>query len=184
MTGLADYGGPLDAGLKYDDFSKELLLEALKAYGGYIRVLDGTWYLAVKRKMGDDLAFDCDRLVWDRMEVHDVEITRQIFNIKGDDVSAMLKCLQMSPWAWNLEHRVHLQEPNRGIWTVTRCPTLLALEREGEGRERRICGLIETELLQIRAHAINPKMKATPLRLPPRTNKDDVHCQWEFRIED
>jgi len=39
-------------------------------------------------------------------------------------------------------------------------------------------------LLQIRAHAINPKMKATPLKLPPRTSKDDVHCQWEFRIED
>jgi hypothetical protein len=92
MADLTEYGGQLDAGLKYDDFSKELLLKALKAYGDYIRVLDGTWYLAVKRKMSDDLAFDCDRLVWDRMEVHDVEITRQL-NIKGDDVAALLTCL-------------------------------------------------------------------------------------------
>jgi hypothetical protein len=97
MADLADYSGPLDAGLKYDYFSKELLLKGLKAYGDYIRVLDGTWYLAVKRKMGDDLAFDCDRLVWDRMEVHDVEITRKLFNIKGDDVAALLKCLLDEP---------------------------------------------------------------------------------------
>ncbi len=51
MADLTDYSGPLDAGLKYDDFSKELLLKGLKAYGGYIRVLDGTWYLAVKKKV-------------------------------------------------------------------------------------------------------------------------------------
>ena len=127
MADLIEYSGPLDSGLKHEDFSKGLLLKALKAYGHCIRVLDGTWYLAVERKLGDDLAFDCDRLVWDRMEVHDVEITRQLFDIKGDDVPALLKCLQMSPWTWSLECRVHLQEPSRGIWTVSHCPTLLAL---------------------------------------------------------
>ncbi len=184
MAELTDYSGALDSALKYDDFSKELMLKALKAYGNYIRILDGTWYLAVKTRMNDALAFDCDRSVWDRMEVHDVEITRKLFNIEGDDVTALLKCLQMSPWTWSLDCRVHLENHNHGIWTVNRCPTLLALEKEGEGREKKICRMIETELLQIRARTINPKMKVVPLKLPPRKSKDEVHCQWEFRIEE
>ncbi|MBN2098210.1 MAG: hypothetical protein JW753_01290 [Dehalococcoidia bacterium] len=40
------------------------------------------------------------------------------------------------------------------------------------------------ELLPIRAHAINAKMKATRLKLPPRMSKYEVHCQWEFRVEE
>jgi len=57
------------------------------------------------------------------------------------------------------------------------------VEKEGEGREQRICGLIETELLQIRGHTTNPKTKAILLKLPPWKSKDDLHCQWAFPVE-
>ena len=40
--------------------------------------------------------------------------------------------------------------------------------------------MIETELLQIRAHSTDAKTKAIPLKLPPRNSRDDLHCQWEF----
>jgi hypothetical protein len=183
MKELEDYGGAFDPGLTYVDFSKEVLLKALKAYAAYIRKLDGTWYLAVKGKMGDDQAFACDRAVWDSMEVHDVEMTRRLFNIAGDDVAAVVKALQMSPWALVLEQHFELKNPNLGIWTVTRCPTLLALEKEGEGREDRICRGIETQLITLRVHTINPRIRVTPLQLPPRASQDGVHCQWEFRLE-
>ncbi len=183
MKELNDYSGEFNPDLTYADFSKGLLLEALKTYAAYIRKLDGTWYLAAKEKAGDDMAFVCDRMVWDRMEVHDVEVTRKLFRIENTDVAALIKALQMSPWTWNLEHRLELKNANHGIWTVTRCPTLLALENEGEGRERRICGQIETELIALRAHTINPRIRVTPLKLPPRTSRDEVHCQWEFKLE-
>ena len=78
---------------------------------------------------------------------------------------------------------LRIADPDRGIWTVTRCPSLLALEREGQGRERRICQVQETKNYTLRARTINPNMKAIPLKLPPRQNGDDIHCQWEFRIE-
>lgn len=183
MTELPDYSGEFNPYLTYADFSRDLLLRALKTYAGYIRKLDGTWYLALKEKAGDDLAFACDRMVWDRMEVHDVEVTRRLFNIGGNDVTAVLKALQMSPWTWNLEHRFDLKNANHGVWTVTRCPTLLALESEGDGREGRICGRIETELIALRAHSTNPRISVTPLKLPPRAGPDEVHCQWQFSLE-
>jgi len=180
---MEDYRGAFDSKLSYADFGKEVLLEVLKSWAAYIRKLDGTWYLAVKEEAGDDKASACDKTVWQTMEVHDVQMTRRLFNIGGDDVTAVMKALQMSPWALVLEQRFELKHPNLGIWTVTRCPTLLALEKEGEGREERICRGIETELITLRAHTINPKIKVTPLQLPPRRRKDEVHCQWEFRLE-
>lgn len=184
MREMADYSGEFDPGMAYRDFSRDFLLKALKAYSHYIRKLDGTWYLAVKEHADDDLALACDMAVWDQMEVHDVQMTLDLFNVQGNDVTAMLKSLQMSPHSWNLEHHFELLGPKRGIWTVTRCPSLLALEREGQGREQRICRIQETKNYSLRARSINPKMKAVPLKLPPRQNGEEIHCQWEFRIED
>ena len=183
MNELSDYSGEFDPSVTYENFSRDFLLKALKAYAGYIRKLDGIWYLTVKQQADDDMAFVCDRLVWDKMEVHDVETTCKLFKIGSMDVAALIKALQMSPWTWNLEHHFELKDANHGVWTVTRCPTLLALEKEGEGRERRICCQIETELIALRAHTINPRIKVTPLKLPPREKKDDIHCQWEFKLE-
>jgi len=180
---IADYSGEFDPSIAYGDFSKGFLLKALKAYSHYIRKVDGVWYLTVKEQAGDDLALACDMLVWDQMEVHDVEMTCKLFNVQGNDVTAMFKSLQMSPHSWNLEHHFELLSPDRGIWTVTRCPSLLALEREGQGRERRICQVQETKNYALRARTLNPNMKAIPLKLPPRQNSDEIHCQWEFRIE-
>jgi len=184
MQELNDYSGEFNPAIKYKDFSKEVLLKALNSYASYIRRLDGIWYLTVKEQVNDEVAFTCDRLVWNKMEVRDAELTRKLFKIEGNDVSAMFKTLQMSPWTWNLRHHFELKTLHHGIWTVNRCPVLLALENEGEGREQRICCQIETELFQIRAYYINRQMKVTPLKLPPRRRPDEIACQWEFKLEE
>lgn len=184
MQELSDYSGQFDPKITYKDFSKELLLKALEAYADYMRKLQGTWYLTVKQQMNDDVASSCDRLVWDKMQVNDVEMTFKLLKIEGNDVAALFKSYQMRPWAWNLKHHFELKSPRHGIYTVTRCPSLLALEREGEGREQRICGQIEPELFRIRAHHINPQIKVTPLQLPPRRSPGEIACQWEYTLEE
>jgi hypothetical protein len=183
LTELNNYSGKFDAGLKYEDFSREVLLNTIREYAAYIKRLDGIWYLMVKAEMGDDAAARCDRLVWDKMEVNDARTVCNIFGIDGHDVDALLKTFQMSPCIQNMKYHMESGGGHRGVLTVTHCPTLIALEAEGEGRERRICGEIEPELFQIRARFVNPKIKATPLKLPPRQGNDEIHCQWEFRLE-
>jgi len=181
---LTSYSGEFDPSIRYQDFSRGLLVKALGAYASYIRRLDGHWYLTVKDRADDDLAIACDRQVWETMEIHDVGMVCKLFKIEGNDIAAYFKALQMSPWMWNVKYDMELRGPNHGIWTVTRCPTLLALEEEGEGRERRICCQTEWELFQIRAHYINPRIKVTPLKLPPRQSLAEIHCQWEFTLEE
>jgi len=131
MKELTDYSGEFDPNIRYEDFSKNSLLELLNAYSDYIRKLDGFWYLMVKDRMGDDEAFACDTNVWEKMYAIEFEMTRKLFKIKGNDVAALMKAFQMSPWTRTYRHSMELQSPHYGILTVTHCPTLLALEREG-----------------------------------------------------
>ncbi|MCK4792529.1 MAG: hypothetical protein KAV87_52860 [Desulfobacteraceae bacterium] len=183
MKELTDYSGEFDPNIRYEDFSKNSLLELLNAYSDYIRKLDGFWYLMVKDRMGDDEAFACDTNVWEKMYAIEFEMTRKLFKIKGNDVVALMKAFQMSPWTRTYRHSMELQSPHHGILTVTHCPTLLALEREGEGREERICQQLEPKLFRKQADFFNPEIQVRALKLPPRKSKDEVHCQWEFKLE-
>ena len=48
MSELKDYSSEVNPNLKWEHFSKELLLEALRAYAQYTYRVDALWYLAVK----------------------------------------------------------------------------------------------------------------------------------------
>jgi len=183
MKELTDYSGEFDPNIKYEDFSKDSLLKLLQAYSDYIRKLDGFWYLMVKDRIGDNEAFACDTNVWEKMYAIEFEMTRKLFNIKGNDVAALMKAFQMSPWTRTYRSSMELMSPHHGVLTVTYCPTLLALEKEGEGREERICQQLEPKLFKMQADFFNPEIQVRALKLPPRKSKDEVPCQWEFKLQ-
>jgi len=184
MSELRDYSGAFDPHIGYADFSKDFLLELLTAYSDYVRKLDGLWYLAVMERLGNDEAFACDTSVWEKMQLVETKMTCRLFNIGGHDVAALMKAFQMSPWMGVYEYSMELDSPNRGVVTITRCPTLLALEKEGLGREVEICQVLTPKLFTIQAEYFNPKMRVRGLKVPPRKSKDEVHCQWEFTLDD
>ena len=66
MAELMDYSSPFNPQLSPDKLSREALLKLVKAYGEYIHRLDGTWYMTVKKRQGNDEAFACDRHVWEK----------------------------------------------------------------------------------------------------------------------
>jgi hypothetical protein len=76
-----------------------------------------------------------------------------------------------------------LLSPYHGIFTVTRCKFLEEMEKTGQSFERLICGESEPKSFQNLAKEINPHMVARPLKLPPRKSKDEIACQFEFKIE-
>jgi hypothetical protein len=45
-----------------------------------------------------------------------------------------------------------------------------------------MCEVVERIGFQIGATMFNPRMKVTPLKLPPRQNKKDIACQWVFEV--
>jgi hypothetical protein len=178
-----DYGGDFDPSFDHSKLSQDGLVGLLAAYSNYIRKLDGHWYLSVMNKCGNDVAYDCDIDVWNKLMKFELKVASDMMNICGNGVTSVAKYFQVSPWFWTFKPRLELKGDNSLEVTFDKCPTLLALEKEGSGREAQICRGMEPELFETIAHHFNPKMKVAALQLPPRKNVDDICCRWEFRVE-
>ncbi|MDM8000626.1 MAG: DUF6125 family protein [Dehalococcoidia bacterium] len=183
MTDLTDYSGRFDPAFSHEKLRKETLLKLLKAYNDYLLRVDGYWYLTVMNKWGNEEAFDCDVKVWEKAQVWEMKTISSLLNIRGDDVATLFKYLQVSPWMHIYVAALDLRNPNHGLLTIDHCPTLISLEKEGTGREKRICQELEPKLMGIQAGFFNPQIKVIPLKVPPRTGYKDCCCQWEFRLD-
>ena len=145
--------------------------------------LDGFWYLAVMERWGNGEAFDCDVRVWEKARPYEVQTISGPLNIRGDDVATVMKYIQVCPWMRIYDLDIDLKTNDHAIVTYRHCPTLLALEKEGKGRERLICRGLEPNVFDTTAHYFNPNIKVTGLRVPPRTGYDGICCQWEYRLD-
>ncbi|MFC1970253.1 DUF6125 family protein [Chloroflexota bacterium] len=181
--GLQDYSGEFNVNLKYEDFSKELLLEALRAYAQYAYRVDAFWYLTVKGRMGGEEAAACNLQSMEKAVRYEVETVRQLFNIQENDVAGLMKFQQTRPWSWILTNEYELKSPNHAVFTVVRWPILEGMEKEGEGREQFTCHEDHVKAIGLIAGCFNPGIKVEPLKLPPRNSKNEIACQWEFKLE-
>ena len=183
MSDHADYSGPFDPQWSPEKLSKEALLKLVKAYSDYIYRIDAVWYVTVKSRQGNDEAFACDRQVWERkLQAYELKLVTGALNIRGDDVVAVMKYMQATPWASIGRREMEIKNSNLAVLTIHNCPTLSAIEKEGTGREKLICEDLTTILFSKIAHYFNPKIKVTGLKVPPRKTYSDCSCQWEFRL--
>ena len=182
---LVDYSGEFDPNLKLEDFSKEALIQLLKAAGKLYVGVDPLWVSIMRQRHGDRVAFDLDKEIWQTGTTIDVHRTAKALNITGNDVEAVFKYFQFSPGfgvLFDLEW--DLKDSNHGIMTVTRCSGVTYWERNQDHTLQKFtCEEIEIPMFQRIAEYFNPKMKATALKLPPRNDANDIACKWEFKIE-
>ena len=185
MKELEEYSGKFDPYVKLHDFSKDALVKLLTAAGKLYMGLDGLWVAAMRKKFGDRTAFDYDKEIWQTGTLIELRRVTEALNIKGNDVAAVFKFLQVDPGfgVW-FELEFDLKNENHGIMTVTRCNPLLMFERNKDNDlQKVVCEEIEVPMFQVVAEYFNPDMKATALKLPPRSSDSDIPCQWEFKVE-
>ena len=181
---LDNYSGEFIHDLKPEDFSADALARLVRLYSKLYIGLDGLWYLTLKERMGNEEALACDIQAWEKITRYEMKnITREL-DIQGNDVVAFMKGMQLSPWSQRMEHNVKFQGRDKALFTVTSCPTLDALEKEGKGREDQICNIVDVKWMQDTASFFNPAIKVTPLKTPPRKSREEICCQWEIILED
>jgi len=155
----------------------------LTLYAKLSAALDGFWYLTVKERASNEEALACDIGAWGKYCNYEMKRITQQLNIRGSDVTALMKAIQVTPWFWNTEHKIEIKNQNTAILTVTRCSTLSALEKEGEGRENEICNIFEPKVLKEYASFFNTDIEVKCLKSPPRKSRDEICCQWEFTCD-
>ncbi len=179
-----DYSGPFDPNWSHEGLTGDTLLRLVKAYGEYLHRMDGSWYMAVKSRSGNDEAFACDRRVWEEgLLDYELRLISEVLNIRGKDVAAVMKYFQANPMGAANKPVVDLKSNNLAILTFPDCRSLAVMEREKNGREKLVCQDLTTVLFSRTADYFNPKIKVTPLKVPPRTTYSDCSCQWEFRLD-
>ena len=81
-----------------------------------------------------------------------------------------------------MEYKIDIADANNATLTVTYCPTLDALEKEGKGREVETCTVVEPWAMKQYASFFDPDIEVKCLAAPPREKKDGICCQWAFGL--
>lgn len=187
MEELRDYSGELRPNLKMEDFSKEALVRMWQAAGKLYVGLDGLWYSLIRERYGEDVARELDAELWRREAPLEVRRHREAMNIWGEDVESVLKFVQVDIGAGGIfpEFKCELKDKNHGVLTIKRCLGLEYYERHGETEmQKHACEVLDLEGFEQAAQLFNPKIKVRALKLPPRQSREEIACQWEFKLEE
>jgi len=186
MAELKDYGGNFVPNVRYEDFSKEFLIKLMHSWQkAYLR-LSAFWYQAVLERSGMDVADDCNLEVWSKVGEKVVPKFAAIGNVEPKTVLDALKVVQLAPdshvgselFAGELD----IKNENHVITSTTKCAPLEYFEKAAPERINYFCHVLEKPVME--KYFNNPKIKVTPLKLPPRKSPDEVCCQFELKMEE
>ena len=182
---MKDYSGPYIPDLKYEDFSKEVLVKLLKAYSREVNVLPSYWAEEVRQRLGEDVQKECLLSTWKRIGKYETGWAMEAANVQGDDIETYAKACQLmgSFIQGYYKYDFDLKNKNHGILTVHYCPAFHAMEKGDPAWLSWVCNVLELESMKAYVVPVNPAIQVKCLRAGPRKSKDEVHCQWEFKLE-
>ncbi len=182
---LNDYSGDYKPDLKYEDFSKAALIRlwqlASKHYFGIAR----SYITDLRKRHGEKEALAINDKIWMEWYPTEFRIVLDAMNIKGNDVETLFKFIQCYGGVAGLMNiELDLKNKDHGIFTVRRCPILESNERRNDPEAiHHLCGM-DVVGYEMWGHVINPKITTKCLKLPPRKDKNEIVCQWEWKLEE
>ncbi len=185
MEELKDYSGPYIPNLKYEDFSKDVLVKLLRAYSRECNVLPAYWAEEVRKRLGPDVMKECLLSTWTRIGKYETGWAMEAANIKGNDVETYVKATQlMGSFAQGYyKYDFDLKNKNHAVLTVHYCPGFNSMERQGDLEYLDwVCKVCEYEAMKAYVKPVNPEIEVKCLRAGRRQSQDEVHCRWEFRL--
>jgi len=186
MPELTDYSGPYKHDLKFEDFSKDFLIKLMYAWQrAYLR-LNAFWYQAVMERYGSEEADRFNLEIWSTVGEKVVSKFAKIGNFELNTVLDSLKLCQLTPdshvGSEFFGGDVDIKNENHVIATTTKCAVLEFFEKAAPERIDYFCHVLESQVME--KYFNNPKIKVTPLKLPPRESPDDICCQFDIKLEE
>jgi len=185
MPELDDLSGPFNPNLTYKDFSKDFLLKLIPVWQYAWLHMTEAWYDAVKKRFGSKAADECETEAWVRIGERVNPRYAKVANIQLNTIVDSLKAIQLpldNTMGGLFPVEYDIKSPNHVILTIRQCRSLQFFEAKQPERIAWVCHVNEKKVME--KYLINPKIKVTPLKLPPRKSPDEIACQWEFKIEE
>jgi len=184
MPELNDYSGPFKPDLTFNDFSKDFLLKLMHVWQYAWLHMTEAWYDAVRERFGFEAANECETAAWVRVAERVNPRYAKIANIPLNTVIDSMKLLQLpldntTGGLYPVEYDI--KSDNHVIMTIRQCRSLQFFEAKQPERIVPMCHVNERQVMA--KYPANPRIKVTPLKLPPRKSPEEIACQWEFKIE-
>jgi len=184
MGEMNDYSGPFKPDFTLEDFSKEALIKLIHEYEYVYLHMSEAWYYSVKEEFGTEVADKHELAAWLRCNARVCPYYGKIFNFPLDTVENCVKIFHLCPdnvrkdGLYPAEFEV-INE-NHVRYTVRTCRSLDFFEKEAPERIEQVCWVNEPKMVQ--TYLVNPNIKVTPLKLPPRKSPDEIACMWEVTM--
>jgi len=183
---LTDYSGPYKHDLRFADFSKDFLIELMHSWQWAYMRMSAIWYETVMQEFGMEAADSCNLAVWSRVGEKIVPKFAKVGNIEPKTIPDGLKVIQLGPDGHTdgelFEGDVDIKSDNHVITTTRKCRVLEFFEKAAPERIEHFCHVLEPHVMA--AYFNNPKIKITPLKVPPRKSPDEACCQFEIKLEE
>jgi len=145
-------------------------------------VLDGHWYLSVKERFGDEQAVDADLQVWEKQTLKEVLGLTKLIDFRNKDVLSFMELSAILPSTIGSKGYIEVNNRDDCTLSITYCPIVGTLEKEGKGREKTQCDVICRRIMTTITLSFNPDIEVKPIKMPPRRNQHEMYCQWQFKL--
>lgn len=180
-----DPPGPaaLDPRAALQALSKDELVEIVLDDAKNWLAHDGLWFQAVERAHGMEAAIAADGEAWERFTVLEAErIMSRLGMAPGGGIPALLRCLGQRFYSrLNVQEAIEVSD-RRAVFVMRNCRVQSARRRKGlPDFPCKPVGLIEYAGF---ARAIDPRLATRCVTCPPDAPREDLHCAWEFTLEE
>jgi hypothetical protein len=144
--------------------------------------VDGLYYLFIEEEYGTEVATEIDRRVWEVMGKIEARKIKELFDIKGNNISDLMKALSYSGWSMDLEDKKMEEKDNVGIIRNVKCR--VQNTRLKKGLSEFGCKPVRFGFLKAFAYEINKNIEVKCNVCPPDDHSEDLWCEWEFKLKE
>jgi hypothetical protein len=180
QDGMIDYRGSFKRDLTLEDLSHNTLARQCKEFSLDVHLLNRACYTSIAERWGPDAIVPLQIEQWRCMAPLTVHRLRKTFGIAGNDMSTILKVLQLNPFLPReyLKLGFELIDENRGRVWLEDCAALQ--EQDDRGIVSLLTHHPETPGFGAMAAAVNAQARVTSM---DASSIPSAMAAWEIRID-
>jgi len=163
------------------EIPKEKLIELLLMQMRNLWAVDGLYYLGIEEKYGTEGATEIDRKVWEVMGKIEARRLKEILKIKENDILTVMNTLKLTSWSLDLEDKEIEVDEEKGIFRNVSCR--VQKTRIKKGLVEFPCKSVRWGYLTSFAKEFNKDIVVECNVCPPDEHKEDLWCEWEFKLK-
>jgi hypothetical protein len=144
--------------------------------------VDGLYFLGIEELYGTEVAIKIDARVWAVMGKIEARKLKEFLGITGTDIPSMMKALQYSTWALDLEDKEITIKKDYAVIQNVHCR--VQNTRVSKGLKEFGCKPVRFEFLKAFAKEFNPDIVVKCTVCPPDKHPENLWCEWEFMYKE